>query len=114
MIWDPVRRKYGNKTCQYAGATYHSRLEAAFAMELDQLRRARLKKDRVQDWKRQVKVSLDVNGSHICNYYVDFFVTYADGREEWVEVKGFTTPDWKLKERLFRAIYPERVLRVVR
>ena len=113
-VWSNARNKYGARTCSYGGSIYHSRREAAFAMELDALKAARSKKERVSEWKRQVKVSLDVNGKHVCNYYVDFKVTYADGREEWIEVKGFTTPEFKLKERLFRAIYPERELRVVR
>lgn len=113
-IWNLARNKYGARTCSYGGSIYHSRKEAAFAQELDSLKRAKLKKDRVQEWKRQVKVSLDVNGLHVCNYFVDFLVTYADGREIWYEVKGFTTPEFKLKEKLFRALYPERELRVVR
>jgi hypothetical protein len=55
-----------------------------------------------------------VNGKHIANYFCDFLVTFEDGREEWHEVKGFQTEVWRLKEKLFRAIYPDRILKVIR
>jgi hypothetical protein len=45
---------------------------------------------------------------------VDFVVTHADGHEEWIEVKGFETPIWKLKKKLFEACYPNRKLVVVK
>lgn len=113
-VWVSPRNKYGARRATYDGVSYHSKREAEYAMRLDQLKTARLKKERVQEWKRQVRIPLDVNGRHVCDWVCDFEVTYADGRVELVEVKGFATPEWRLKERLFRALYPGRELRVVR
>jgi len=107
-------KKFNNSRCQYNGSIYDSRKEAAYAQELD-IRKHDIRAEfRVVEWKRQVKVSLDVNGKHIANYFCDFLVTFADGREEWHEVKGFATEVWRLKEKLFRAIYPDRILKVIR
>jgi hypothetical protein len=110
----PKKGKYGNYSATYNGYTYMSRKEALFAAELDTLRKAYMPKDRVVSFERQVKVSLDVNGKHVANYYMDFVVKYADGREEWIEVKGYETAEWKLKAKLFVACYPDRIYRIVR
>jgi hypothetical protein len=49
----------------------------------------------------------------ICNYELDFEVTYPDNSRRYFDVKGFdkrtgkfrTTPDFKLKKKLVEAIY---------
>lgn len=107
-------RVKGYESCQYNGAIYHSRMEARYAQQLDTLKTARDPREQVASWARQIKVSLDVNGQHICNWFVDFEVTYADGRVELHEVKGFATETYRLKRKLFEALYPERVLRVIK
>ena len=92
----------------YGGRYYQSKKEASYAAHLDLLRASASLKERVIEWVPQFKVPLDVNGVHICNYYVDFLVTFADGRQEYHEVKGFETDVWRMKRRLFEAIYPDR------
>jgi hypothetical protein len=57
-------------------------------------------------WERQVKIPLEVNGYLVANYYIDF-VVYRDGETEYVECKGYPTPEWKLKWRLFEALYTQ-------
>lgn len=114
-MWRQIKQgKYKNKSCFYNGCIYDSKKEAAYAQELDFRKKA---KD-IKDWARQVKCSLDIFGKHICNYYIDFKIYHKDGSEEMVEVKGFETPVWKLKWRLFEAIwnkeYPGVVLTVVK
>jgi hypothetical protein len=49
---------------------------------------------------------LKVNGVLICRHKPDFTLTYEGPRIEIVEYKGFATSDWKLKKKLFEAIYP--------
>lgn len=93
--------KYGAKKQEHDGILYHSKKEARFAAELGWKKIAK----EIKDWERQVKISLDVNGYHIANYYVDFLVYHNDGRKEYIEVKGFETPEWRLKWRLFEALY---------
>jgi len=89
----------------YDGYTYASKLEAKYAMDLD----LRLKGNDIKEWERQVKIELDVNGEHICNYYIDFIITHNDGILEYVEVKGMEMPVWRLKWRLFQAIYKDKI-----
>lgn len=93
--------KYKAKRQEYNGIGYHSKREASKAWELDQL----VKTGEVIEWKRQVKVPLEVNGHHIANYYVDFLITWKGGDKEFVEIKGFETEVWRLKWKLFEALY---------
>lgn len=115
--------KYRNVHETYNGVTYHSKREAAYARELDLRLRAR-GKDRIQSWRRQVKISLDVDCEgrllaflqgasvpnpgplmHICNYFVDFELTHTDGSIELVEIKGMETDVYKLKRKLLEATF---------
>lgn len=105
--------KYGATKANFQGIQYHSKREAREARDLEMQRRA----GEFSYVKRQVRISLDVNGYHICNYIVDFEIGYPDGTIEYREVKGFETDVWRLKWKLFEALYSERpgiVLRVVR
>lgn len=95
------KSKYNNKTCGYNNSIYDSKLEKKFAMDLD----LRVAAGEIKSWERQVKISLDVNKKHICNYYIDFIINHNDGSEEYTEIKGFPTEVWKLKWKLFNAIY---------
>jgi len=97
------QNKYGNKKRDYGGILYDSIKEAAYAQELD----LREKAGDIKSWERQVRISLDINGKHICNYFIDFVITHNDDHLEYVEVKGFATPVWRLKWKLFEAIYNE-------
>lgn len=93
--------KYAAVNSEHNGIQYHSKKEASYAAELD----LRLKANDIKSWERQVKISLDVNGFHICNYYIDFVITHLDDSLEYVEVKGFETDVWRMKWKLFEALY---------
>lgn len=99
------RSKYNARRTVYNGVTYDSRREAEVAAELDMLRRASDPKRCVIDVQRQVRIPLVVNGQKICTHVLDFLVTYADGRKELVEVKGYETAVWKLKRKLLEATW---------
>ena len=77
--------------------------EAKYAEDLDW----RVKGKDIKSWERQKKISLDVNGKHIANYYIDFVIHHNDGSREYVEVKGFATEVWRLKWKLFEALIDE-------
>lgn len=98
------RRKYGNETKQYNGITYDSKAEARYARDLDLLKKA----GEIKEWEGQHRLSLDVNGYHICNYIVDFKVTNKDGEIELHEVKGFRTAVFNLKWKLTEALYSDK------
>lgn len=95
--------KYHSKSTEYNGQVYHSKLESAYAQELD----LRVKGKDIKSWERQVKLDLKVNGIHITNYYIDFIVTHNDGSKEFVECKGLALPEWKLKWSLLEATFDE-------
>lgn len=96
--------KFSNVKTAGAGGLYHSKLEQRYGAELDLRKRA----GDIKEWERQVRISLDVNGAHICNYYIDFVITHNDGTKEYVEVKGFETDTWRLKWKLFEALYQSK------
>jgi Protein of unknown function (DUF1064) len=110
----PKKNKYKASKQRYKGSLYDSRKEANYAATLDMLKKATDPRERVKKWDRQVRVPLIVNGKLIANWYCDFEVTYADGRKELHEVKGFDTEVWRLKRKLFEALYPKRPMKVIR
>ena len=70
-------------------------------MELD----GKLKKKEIQSYEKQKTLNLEVNNYIVCTYRIDFVVYHNDGITEYVEVKGWPTPVWRLKWKLFEAIF---------
>lgn len=103
MITNRYQNKYNNQSQKYNGRIYHSRKEAAYALELDWRKKAKEVKDVIP----QYKISIDVNGIHIANYFIDFKVILTSGRVEYHEVKGFETDVWRMKWKLCQALFPE-------
>lgn len=97
------KSKYGNKTKEYNGRYYDSIREANHAEELDW----RIKAGEIKEVIPQFKISLDVNGKHIANYFIDFKVILTNGGEQFHEVKGFETEVWRLKWKLALSLYPD-------
>jgi hypothetical protein len=98
------RSKFGNKRTPVGDRTFDSKGEAARAMELRIMEKAGL----ILDLEFQVSFPLEVNGHLICRYKADF--TYRDLRDgvgfDVVEdYKGYRTPEYALKAKLFKAIY---------
>ncbi len=108
-FFKPVN-KYRNRWTEYGGVKYQSKREAAFAAELDLAFRLK----QIKGWRRQVEIPLTVNGKRICKLVIDFEVCYPDGTIELVEIKGRETRDWRIKWRLFEALYPETRRRIVK
>jgi len=118
----PLRRRAKNKfgvadkwARVYNGREYHSQAEARYAAKLDLMLKA-IKRDARLDlrhWEPQVPVKLEVNGELVTTYIVDFVLEFSDGHKEWHEVKGFSTPEWAIKHKLFRALFPTRNLVVI-
>jgi len=93
--------KYNAKSSIYNGTYYHSRLEAAYAKDLD----LRVFAKDITSWESQIRVPFELNGIKICTYIVDFKILHNDGSVEWVETKGFMTDIARIKIRLFEAMY---------
>mgnify|MGYP001616160411 FL=1 len=97
------KRKYHNHSMTYNGHTYHSKLEANYAAELD----LRVRAGDIQSWERQVKLDLKVNDYHIANYYIDFIVLHKNGTYEFCEVKGMEMDLWKMKWKILEATFDD-------
>ena len=113
----PLRRytgfrptKFGNKWSSYKNELYQSKAERNYAMFLDSEKR----KGRIKEWIRQVNVHLVVNNKKICEAICDFLITFPDGHQEFHEVKGFKTDVFRFKEKLFRALYPNKQLKIIK
>lgn len=96
--------KYRNKPTMVDGVRYASKREAKRHAELKLLERA----GSVKGIRRQVRYSLDVNGQFVCHYVADY-VYLERIKGGWVEfcedVKGYRTPEYRLKKRLMKVIH---------
>lgn len=93
--------KYGNKITEVDGIKFHSKKEALRYGELLWL----LKGEKIKSLGLQPAFKLEVNGQLVCKYIGDFI--YERNNGEWVieDVKGYRTEIYKLKKKLFLAIY---------
>lgn len=89
------------KTAKHNG--YDSKFEGGKARELELLKKA----GEIKDYETQKVLELIVNGYIVCTYKIDFIVYHNDGVTEYVETKGYATDTWKLKWKLFEALYSE-------
>jgi Protein of unknown function (DUF1064) len=102
--------KFNATSSFYNGIWYQSAKEAQYAFELD----VRVKAGELREWQRQVPIELYVNGHKICTYTIDFVEIDKNGGEMWTEIKGVETADWRLRWKLFDALYPERDKQVIK
>jgi hypothetical protein len=110
------RNKYGARKTMYKNVRYDSKMEAAYAAELDK----QLKSGTIDKVERQPHYDILSSGEtewvmkyKKVVYTPDFLVTYQDGRQEAIEVKGKETRDYLVRKKLFYASYPQIPLRVV-
>lgn len=98
--------KYNAHSCRCGqGHPHDSRLEARHCDRLHLM--ARDKNMGIAEIQRQVTFLLVVNGVRVAGHRVDFLLTYKDGGKEVIESKGFETPEWRIKHKLFEALYPK-------
>jgi hypothetical protein len=99
------RLKYGNIRTENRGGKFDSKKEARKWEELEMMKKG----GAIKDFGKQLRLSLDVNGVHIANYFLDFWVENNDGSLEYIEIKSpITCTDvWKLKWKLAQAIFTD-------
>lgn len=96
--WNKAKKRIVN------GRVYDSGFEAGYAHELD----LRQKAGEIVKWEAQVTIPLIVNGYKIADYRIDFVVYYPDEIVEYVETKGYATPLWRFKWKVFEALYSKK------
>lgn len=92
------RNKFGAKRTELDGIVFDSKGEAQRWAELCLLERM----GQISDLKRQVPVTLTAHGYPICRMVLDFQYV-ENGLAVAEDFKGWATPEWKLKAKLFAA-----------
>jgi hypothetical protein len=103
MTWTKKYSYYNTKKVITNGTQYDSKFEAAKAQELEIL----LKAKEIQGYDPHYRIPLIVNGYTVADYYIDFAVYHNDETVEYIEMKGYPTDVWKLKWRIFCALYED-------
>jgi len=101
MTWRKRTNYFNIPKVKSKGKQYDSKFEASFALKYDQM----LKKGEIKGYDPHYRIPLIVNGFKVCDYYIDFAIYHNDGTVEYVECKGYPTDVWKLKWKLFCALY---------
>lgn len=103
-----TKAKYKNKKTIVDGEVFDSQKEARRFKQLKILEGQGL----IQNLQRQVRYELipKQKGERACNYFADFVYTDIANDELVVEdVKGFRTPEYKIKRKLMLYIYGLRI-----
>jgi len=99
--------KYGNRKVEYDGLWFDSGAERDRYIALLALQNT----GQISCLRTQVRIPLSVNEVKVCSYVADF-TYYSMGLERVVmeDYKGFRTPVFNLKARLFKAITGEDII----
>ena len=103
------RSKFGNVPTTVDGIRFASRAEARYYGRLKLLHCA----EQIFALQFQPRYNLVVSGVKVCTYVADF--CFIENRKSVaIDVKGVETAVFKIKAKLFRALYPHVELRVVK
>lgn len=98
----PGHAKYGNRKTVVDGITFASAKEARRYGDLKLLERA----GEISALRLQPRFPLEVEGKLICTYVADFaYICKGEAEETIEDVKGVQTPVFKIKRKLFEALY---------
>jgi hypothetical protein len=104
------KNKYGAKKVREDGHVFDSQMEHRRYLELKLMAAGK----QVSDLTVHPRFPLTVNGFHVATYEGDF--SYREpGNPKLVceDTKGFVTPEFRIKARLFMALYPHADFRVL-
>lgn len=106
------KSKYGAKKAMVDDVGFDSKMEADYYVKL----MVDKEKGIVDSFEMQVVYELHpafvLNGKKRLpiKYKTDFVVTYADGRVEVIDIKGFETADFKIKKKMFELKYQQELI----
>jgi hypothetical protein len=104
MAWNKRRGKFGNVKVEHAGHWFDSQLEKAVFLSLSLQERA----GAIRDLSHHPGTVF--LGPARAQYRPDFrFTNVKTGETEWAEAKGFETPAWRGKLKLWRVVGPGRL-----
>lgn len=93
--------KFGAKRVTLGGITFDSKAEAKRYSELKLLERA----GEITSLRVHHRYPLKVDGTLVCTYECDFDYRSKSGTLVIEDVKGVITPVYRIKKKLFEAIY---------
>ena len=94
--------KYRNQPITLDGIRFQSKAEARYYSQL----KLREKAGEVYGVELQKPFVITINGILICTYRCDFsFYDHKEDRVRVIDVKGFSTPVFKLKAKMVKAQY---------
>ena len=105
------RNKYGNKRTVVDGVSFHSKKEADRYIELRMLERI----GHIEKLELQPRFKLIVNEKLICTYIADFRYHVPGKKVSGTvieDVKGHKNPEYKLKKKLFEALYSQEIVEI--
>lgn len=98
-FYKKIKNKYGAKKVSHAGISFASKLEAAVYDVLFLM----LKNKEIENLTTQKRVYLFKNPDI---YYIPDFYYEIAGAPCFAEAKGFETPEWKIKKKLWKHVGP--------
>jgi hypothetical protein len=105
-----MANKYGAKKIEIDGHVFPSKREADYYLRYkDMLEHGEITGLQLQPRFELIPAFKNWEGKKVrpCHYTADFLLTYPDGRQTVVEVKGFRTRDYMLRRKLFEWQYRE-------
>lgn len=93
--------KYNAQPTEVDGIRFASKKEAMRYVFLKGL----LTAGKISALEIQPAYDIVVNGKKICRYIADFKYISSDGNEIIEDVKGFVTPQFRLKQKLMAAVH---------
>lgn len=105
------RNKFKAVRVTVGGIKFHSKAEARRYLQLKRAEDSNV----IWNLELQPKFKLVVNDSHVCTYIADFSFR-AKGVDSLIveDVKGVETDVFRLKAKLFRALFPQHAFYLVK
>lgn len=106
-----TKSKYGARKVVVDGIKFDSGMEAEYYQHLLNLKKQGIVADFTLQPVYILLPAFMFNGSKIqpIKYKGDFLVTWVDGTQEVIDVKGKETVDFKLKKKLFQSVYNQDI-----
>lgn len=102
-MWDKRYSYFKTPKVKIGDRQYDSKFEANYGQELE----LRVKAGDIDGFETHVRTPLVVNGYTVCDYYIDFVIFHKDGTTEYCETKGYATDVFRLKWKLFCALFED-------
>jgi hypothetical protein len=112
-----MANKYGAKKIEIDGHVFPSKREAEYYLAYkDMLEQGEIVGLELQPCFTLIPPFTNWAGKKVrpCHYTADFKLTYPDGRQKIIEVKGFRTRDYVLRRKMFEYKYPQYEFEEVR